>query len=552
MLELLKISNYALIDELEIEFRSGFSIITGETGAGKSIILGALGILLGQRADLSVIRNKEKKCVAEAHFDIKNYNLKKFLENNDLDYFEQTIIRREISPSGRSRAFVNDSPVNLSQLKEIGNALIDIHSQHDTLQLNKTDFQIDVIDVFAKNENIRSSYKKTLKNYKKLQKELAQLQAQADKEKSDFDYYQFRFEQLDEANLVENEQAELEEEQKLLSHAEEIKQNFSQINGLLSDDDFSILNALKSAVSTAQDTIKVFSQAKEIHERLESAYIELQDLSSETEILANDIEDNPERLEFVNQRLDTIYGLQQKFSAETVAELLEQKAELQKNLENISSFDEQISEKRKIVAEEYKKISDLAKKLTASRSKVIPQVEKKIKELLDQLGMPNASFAVKNEQLKDFQPNGTDNITFLFSANKKVEAKEISKVASGGELSRLMLSLKYLISQSKTLPTIIFDEIDTGVSGEIASKVGGIMKKMSKKLQVIDITHLPQVAAQGDYHYLVYKQDLGENATTSNIKKLSDADRITEIAKMLSGENLTDAAIENAKQLLNN
>jgi len=551
MLELLKVKNYALIDQLEINFNKGFTIITGETGAGKSILFGALGILLGQRVDFSVISDKTKKCIVEAQFSIKNYNLSKFFEDNDLDYFDDTIIRREISAKGRTRAFINDTPVTLNVIKEIGNSLIDIHSQHDTLMLNNTDFQLDVVDVYAQNSEILDYYKINFKEYLKIKKELKELEEKAQKEKSDYDYYQFQFNQIDEAQLAENEQEDLESKQKILSHAEEIKINLSKINSNLSDDENSILTLLKNGVDIAQTTIPIFEKASEFYERLNSVYIELQDISSEVEISAEDVEHNPEQLEFVNQRLDTIYGLQQKYNLSTIKELLNLRNELEINLEKISNFDNQISEKKILLQTQKQKLGKIAEKLSKNRTKTFGKIEKEIANLLAELGMPKSSFIVKNERLSEFSKSGIDNIKFLFSANPKMEANEISKVASGGELSRLMLSLKYLVSQSKTLPTIIFDEIDTGVSGEIASKVGSIMKKMSANLQVIDITHLPQVAAQADFHYLIYKKE-NKNSTNSNIRQLTKEERITEIAKMLSGKDITEAAIENAKQLINN
>ncbi len=549
MLELLKVKNYALIDHLEINFNKGFTIITGETGAGKSILFGALGILLGQRVDFSVISDKTKKCIVEAQFFMQNHNLSKFFENNDLDYFDDTIIRREISPKGRTRAFINDTPVTLSVIKEIGNILIDIHSQHDTLMLNNPDFQLDVIDTFAHNSKILDDYKTGFKEYLKFKKELKDLEEKAQKEKSDYDYYLFQFNHIDEAKLIENEQEDLESKQKIFSHSEEIKSNLLKISNNLSENESSILALLKQSVAVAEETSPIFEKATEIYERLNSVYIELQDLSGEVEISAEDIEHNPENLEFVNQRLDTIYGLQQKYNIFTITELLNLKNELENNLEKISNFDNQISEKKILLQTQKEELGKIAEKLSKNRTKIFGKIEKEVANLLGELGMPKSSFIVNNERLTKFSKTGIDNIKFLFSANPKMEANEISKVASGGELSRLMLSLKYLVSQSKTLPTIIFDEIDTGVSGEIASKVGRIMKKMSANLQVIDITHLPQVAAQADFHYLIYKKE-NENSTNSNIRQLSEEERVTEIAKMLSGKDITAAAIENAKQLI--
>jgi DNA repair protein RecN (Recombination protein N) len=550
MVKSLVISNYALIENLNIQFDKGLTIITGETGAGKSIILGAMALIMGQRADTSVIQNPEKKCYVEAIFDITNYNLKPFFIKNDIDYFDQTIIRREISPEGRSRAFINDSPVNLSVLKEISSKLIDIHSQHDTLLLNNKEFQIEVLDFYAKNSDLLDEYRTLFKKFKSEKSELEILVQKSAKEKSDYDYYQYQFNQLEEANLQLGEQEQLEIEQKQLSHSEEIKQNLSKLNFLLNNDDLSIISMLKDALRSVDNISEYMDNAKEIYERLDSSLIELQDLSTETEVLENDLDIDPQRLEYVNQRLDLIYSLEHKFNVENIADLLNLKQDLEQKLLQINSYDEKIEEKNKLIADLDKKLSVLTEKLTKSRLKVKTNFEKKIETLSESLGMPNAKFIVEIEKTKEYTNTGTDKITFLFSANKNIPVQSIAKIASGGELSRLMLSLKYVISQSKTLPTIIFDEIDTGISGEIADKMGRLLRDMSENIQIINITHLPQIAAKGHNHFKVYKEDNSEK-TISKIEKLDDENRIKEIAKMLSGANITESAIQNAKELLN-
>ncbi len=551
MLNSLSVKNFALIDELEIDFKPGLSIITGETGAGKSILLGALALLLGQRADTSVIKNENLKCIVEANFNIKNYNLLQTFSELEIDYFEETIIRREINRAGKSRAFINDTPVNLNQLKEITSKLIDIHSQHETLKLNETKFQLEIIDIYANNKALNDEYLNTFVNYKNLLKQLEQLKNEAEKSKLQQELVQTKYQELEDAKLKEDEQEDLEKEQDTLTHVEEIKLNLAKIYNAMSGEENPIILQLKTCVEAARNINKYLHKAEEFFNRLQTAYIDLEDLSTEVEIQNNNIEFNPLRLEFINQRIDIIYALQKKHKVNSCAELLEIKNQLNDKLKAISSFDENIEILEKKITAELITLKELANKLHEQRKKFAPKFEKEILEILKQLGMINATFNVKITKNQDFSETGTDEINFLFSANKNVDLQKIEKVASGGELSRLMLAIKAIISNSKALPTIIFDEIDTGVSGEIADKMGNILKKMSRKLQVLNITHLPQVAAKGDAHYKVYKIEQ-QNTTSSKIKLLSDQERLQEVAKMLSGENITQAAIENAKVLFNN
>ncbi len=549
MIKSLLIQNYALIDNLNINLDKGLTIITGETGAGKSIILGALSLIMGQRADTGVIQNPNKKCVVEVFFDVSKYNLRRIFEQYDIDYFDSSIFRREISPEGRSRAFINDTPVNLSILKHISSKLIDIHSQHDTLELNSASFQLEAIDLFAKNKNILSEYEKIYKKYRKSLKELEELKQTARKDKADFDYIQFQYDQLAEANLIQGEQAELEAEQKKLSHTEEIKQNISRINKLLNSDEVSIISMLKEAQKSAEDIVAYMSKASEFSERLESALIDLQDLSVDTEVVENDLDIDPQRLEFINERLDVIYNLEHKFNMSSIEELLKLKDDFEQKLLQINSFDEQISSQEKIISDYNQQMNELSAELHEKRVKNKEKFEKKIENLVSDLGMPNARFIVSIEQTEEFSSKGKDKIFFLFTANKNTREQSITKIASGGELSRLMLAIKYVISESKTLPTIIFDEIDTGISGEIADKMGILLRKMSQNMQILNITHLPQIAAKANSHFKVYKDDKAEK-TISYIKELLPQERVMEIAQMLSGSNITNSAIENAKELL--
>ena len=551
MLQTLSIQNFALIDKLEIEFNQGHSIITGETGAGKSILLGALSLILGQRADTSTLRDKTSRCVIEGTFNIAKYNLKSFFENNcpDIDFNNTTIVRRLINPNGSSRAFVNDTPVNLSTLKEIGERLVDIHSQHKNLSLSDNEFQIKVVDTYSVNIELVSIYNSDFKKYKEIDKQLKIFKQEAIQAKSDLDYLQHRFKQLDEANLAVGEQGELEKELEALTHAEEIKHAYTTVTNLLKDDDTGAVNLLLSGVNAIEQITDYTEHAQEIALRLNSTYIELKDLASETEILANDVEFDSQRINFINERLNTIYELQQKHNVSSVEKLLEIKNTLDKKIQEIASFDFKTIEFEKKLKLQFEKTLKIAGKISKIRNKVLPEIEKKITDTLVELGMPNATFKINNEVSEKFGKNGIDAISFLFSANKNTEIQDIAKVASGGEISRVMLSLKALISKSLALPSIIFDEIDTGVSGDIANKMGNIFRQMGEGMQVINITHLPQIASKGKYHYQVYKNEEGDSSLT-NIKLLNKEERIQVIAQMLSGEDVTKAALSNARELL--
>ncbi len=550
MLKSLKISNYAIIKELDLNFKGTYTVLTGETGSGKSIILGALNLVLGQRADTSVIKDKSKKCFVEAVFDIKKYNLKDFFTKNDIEYFDEAIIRREILPSGRSRAFINDTPVNLNLLKELSENLIDIHSQHDTILLNNPQFQINALDSFAKNFELLSQYSDLFKTYKKISSDLTALKDLAKKEKAEADYFEYQFNQLEEANLKAGEQEELENEQRQLSHLEEIKNALSFIHYALNGEENAVVDILKSAKNQADNISEFYAKAQEISERLDQCIIELQDLANEVEIENADLELDPERLEFVNKRLDLIYSLEHKFDVMSVEELLKLKDEFAEKLSKINSYDEQITELENKKAELEKKLFELAEKLHKKRIENKEKFENEIISLLKKLGIPYAVFNVEIEKLDKLTENGFDRVRFLFSANKDMPAQPLSKVASGGELSRVMLALKYVISRSRTLPTIIFDEIDTGISGRIADQMGELIKEMSDKIQIIQITHSPQIAAKGTQHFTVYKVN-ENNETLTVVKELTDNQRVNEIAKMISGENISESAINTAKELLN-
>lgn len=550
MLVSLQVQNYALIKELKIGFGNGFSIITGETGAGKSILLGALSLLLGQRADTTVLMDKQKKCVVEGIFDIKEYELLSYFESHDIDYEENTIIRREIVPGGKSRAFINDTPVSLNQLRELGLKLVDIHSQHENLNLGKNLFQLMVIDTVARNGDLLDKYKKLYSEYLARQKELAELTERAKQAQADLDYYSFQYTQLDEAKLQPGELIELENEANTLNHAEEIKFNLLKASDLVSGDGISVLGLLRDAIESVDKLAGFYPRAKELRERLDSVYIELKDIASESEGQGESVDIDPGRLQNVQERLDQLYNLMHKHSLATIEELIQLKDDIGSRINEIVSYDEQINNLKKEVERLYNKLSEVSDKLSAKRKAVLPEVEEKVVSILKQVGIPNARFTVAHTKLESFTDQGTDRVEFLFSANKQASKQEIARVASGGELSRLMLAIKSLISSSLELPTIILDEVDAGVSGEVAEKVGLIMKTMSQNMQVINITHLPQVAAKGDHHYLVYKYDQ-EKESITDIKLLDSEQRVIELAKMLSGEELTEAAISNARELLN-
>lgn len=550
MLRSLYIQNYALIEKLDIGFGAGFSVITGETGAGKSIILGAIGLLLGQRAEVKAIRQGASKCVIEARFDISAYGMEPFFEENELEYEEECILRREVYASGKSRAFINDTPASLVQMKELGEQLIDVHSQHQNLLLNKEGFQLNVLDILSHNDEQLSAYQSLYREWKQAQQDLAELIARAEQNKADEDYIRFQLEQLEEANLSAGEQEELEQETDTLSHAEEIKAGLFRVGQLLTSDEGGLLAGLKESLNTMLGLQKVYSPATELAERLESTYIELKDVSQEISSQEEDVEFNPERLEEVNDRLNLIYTLQQKHRVTTVEELLALTEEYAAKLAAITSYDERIGELTTLCDTLYNKVKKQAAVLTKARVGAAREVEKQMASRLVPLGMPNVRFQVEMGMRKEPGVHGEDTVNFLFSANKNGALQSISSVASGGEIARVMLSIKAMIAGAVKLPTIVFDEIDTGVSGEIADRMADIMQEMGEQdRQVISITHLPQIAARGCAHYKVYKQD-NETETNSHIRRLADEERVEEIAHMLSGATLTEAALNNAKALL--
>jgi DNA repair protein RecN (Recombination protein N) len=550
MLVSLQVRNYALIKELNIGFNPGFSIITGETGAGKSILLGALSLLLGQRADTTVLMDKQKKCIVEGVFDVRNYALEPFFNENQIDYENNTIIRREIIPGGKSRAFINDTPVSLNQLRDLGLKLVDIHSQHENLNLGKNLFQLMVVDTVAQNGNLLKQYKKLYQTYLESQKELEELTEKAKQAQAELDYFTFQYQQLEETRLQPGELNDLETESNTLAHAEEIKFNLLKASDLVSGEGITILGLLKDVMDAADKLTEFFPRIKDLRGRLDSVYIELKDIAAECELMGEGVDIDPGRLQFVQERLDQLNSLMHKHSVSTVEELIELKDGLHRKISEIASYDEQTDRLKKKVNDQREKLTGLSENLSGRRKSVISDFEEKVIKVLKQVGIPNARFTVLHSRLESFGPQGTDRIEFQFSANKQASRQDIGKIASGGELSRLMLAIKSLISSSLGLPTIIFDEVDAGVSGEIAEKVGIIMKSMSGNMQVINITHLPQVAAKGDYHYLVYKYDR-EKESITDIKLLDPEERVLELAKMLSGEELTEAAISNARELLN-
>ncbi|MCL1943644.1 MAG: DNA repair protein RecN [Candidatus Azobacteroides sp.] len=549
MLTKLHVRNYALISRLEIDLKKGFYVLTGETGAGKSILIGALSLISGQRADSKSIKSSEDKCIVDATFDISSYHLNHFFEENDIDYNDECILRREIYASGKSRAFVNDTPVSLSTLKDLANALIDIHSQNQNQLLSDNRFQLKVVDALAGNQDLLNEYEIRYAGYKNLVHRLEKLTEEAEKSKADEEYDRFQYNQLSEAKLKEGEQAGLESELETHTHAEEIKSGLYKISRLLDGEESGVLNALRNAVNTASGLQKIYSSANEIKERIENAYIDLKDLSSEVETKTENIEFNPDRMDEINNRLNTIYSLQQKHRVQTIEELIAIEKSLGEKLYSSEHIEEQIALLQKEINEQLESVKTSGEKLSVNRKKAAAELEKNLIKRLSYLGMPNVRFSVDIEKKEKPGDNGLDDIRFLFSANKNIPLQPVAETASGGETARLMLCIKALIADATALPTIIFDEIDTGVSGEIADKMGIIMYEMSKYMQVITITHLPQIAARGDIHFKVYKEDTGDK-TNSNIKQLTPEERITELAQMLSGAQVTDAAINNAKALL--
>ena len=548
MLRTLHIENYALIKNLDLIFDKGFSVITGETGAGKSIMLGALGLLLGQRSDIKAIKEGELKCILEANFDIEHYHLQELFDENDIDYDPNCIIRREILTSGKSRMFVNDTPVNIQFLKQLGEKLLDIHSQYENLLIKDNLFQLNVIDAIAENRNILEDYINTFTAYKKAERQYEDLLIFSEKEKANYDYLSFQFEQLISAGLSSNEQEELEREQTMLSHAEEIKTILYKSQLLLDNEEIGILSVIKNAINNLQSITHVYTKAENLYERLNSCFIDLKDIAEELNKQENNIESQPERLEFINNRLDTIYSLCQKHKVTNLEDLIALQNSLKEQLDKLDSFDSELERLSKLKEELLKEVLTIGENLSKKRQSAAKKIEKTMIEQLSVLGMPNVQFVIEITKTNVPDTTGCDYISFLFSANKNVSPKAVAQIASGGEISRVMLCLKSLIATASNLPTIIFDEIDTGVSGEIADKMGNIMKEMGGKIQVICITHLPQIAAKGTKHYRVYK--IEEETSETKVVLLNAKERVQEIAKMLSGSNLTEAALKNAEELL--
>ena len=550
MLKHLYIKNYALIDVLDIDFATGFSVITGETGAGKSIILGAIGLLLGQRADSKAVKTNTQKCTIEARFDISRYGLKAWFEDNDLDCDEdECIIRRELTAAGKSRAFINDTPTSLQLMRELGEMLVDVHSQHQNLLLQKEDFQVNVLDIIADNGKQKEAYSKAFAAYRKAENDLKTMREQISLTRENEEFMRFQLNELANADLKEDEQEALEQEQEVATHTEDIKTILFETNTILNDENSGALAALYLANQKLESAARLYPAIKDLSERMSSSFIELKDIAQETEAVAEDIDFNPERLAFINERLDTIYSLQRKFHKNTIAELIEEQRNLQEAIDNIDNSDTALADLEAATEKALLDAKAKADKLTETRQKTTAKVEKAIRGSLEALGMPNVEFKI--EITKDeLSAKGQDRVAFLFSANKGMAPRPVAQVASGGEIARLMLSLKALISGAVKLPTIIFDEIDTGVSGRVAEKMADIMRQMGNAdRQVISITHLPQIAALGTHHYKVEKHDTQEG-TTSVMRQLADDERINEIAQMLSGSDITEAARTNAKALL--
>ena len=550
MLKHLYIKNFTLIDELDIELYPGFSVITGETGAGKSIILGAIGLLLGQRADSKAIKQGADKCVIEAQFDLSRYGMEDFFEENDIEYdAADCIIRRELTAAGKSRAFINDTPVQLSMLKELGERLVDIHSQHQNLLLNKQDFQLNVVDIIAGDEKELAAYQQAFTQYHAAEKELQALQESIEQNRQNADFLQFQCEELSQANLMEGEQEELEQKSETMSHAEEIKSALYEADNALSSEGTGVVVSLKTALSAIRQIEEVLPDAKELVERMDSSYIELKDIAQEISSQMEYVDFDPNELDVINNRLDKLYDLEKKYHVETVEELITKRDELKLQLDCIENSDEALEELQKKLAQLQMQAKKAADTLTKLRTKAAKQIEKEMQTRLVPLGMPNVRFSIQMTE-GALGTSGQDQVAFLFSANTSTPLQPISQVASGGEIARVMLSLKAMISGAVKLPTIIFDEIDTGVSGKTAEKMAQIMQEMGQhERQVISITHLPQIAALGSAHYKVEKEETSKG-TISKMRQLSPEERIDEIAQMLSGSDISEAAIQNAKQLL--
>lgn len=549
MLKQLSIQNFALIDELNIRFCEGLSVITGETGAGKSILLGALRLILGERADHSSLKNQSEKCIIEGVFSVKSYDLRALFEESDLDYWEETIIRREISPQGKSRNFINDTPTTLEVMKRLGERLIDIHSQHQSLQINDSDFQLNVIDALASNQKLRADYSSTYRKYSNFKKQLNQITQEAAEAQKEEDYLRFQFEELEALNLQPGEVESLEKEQEFLANSEEILRNFSQIDGILSQSEDNAITMLRQVKLLMDQSSRYFDDMEEMNQRYQSSLIELEDIAQEISTKAESLEFDPNRQQLVEERLGEIHRLQKKHLMENAEQLIDYKEELDQKLADLSNFDSQIEKLTKELDQTQSELKQFAQNLSQSRLKVLTTISKRVEESLKKLGIPHAVLSIEHKLLSEAQADGIDQFSFLFSANKGVAPQQVAKTASGGEVSRLVLSIKALLAEHQQLPTILFDEIDTGVSGEVADQMGSLLSDIAQKRQVISITHLPQIAAKGQSHYFVFKSNDGER-TKTQMRALSEDERINEIAKMLSGKNLSEAAINNAKELL--
>tara|TARA_R110001632_G_scaffold116951_4_gene228802 strand:+ start:14034 stop:15686 length:1653 start_codon:yes stop_codon:yes gene_type:complete len=550
LLASISIKNYALINELHIDFSSGLSIITGETGAGKSILLGALGLVLGNRADTATLKDTTHKCIVEANLQIGKYNLQRFFESEDLDYESNTIIRREILPSGKSRAFVNDTPVTLAVLNALRSKLIDIHSQHQTLHLSDQGFQFQLLDALAKNESKLESYQRGLEKYTTEKKKLVELQESQLEANQQYDYNLHLYNELVDAKLVEDEQEGLEEKLEKINNVEDIKLNLSEALQITIDENIGIQNLLYTLENRVQKIAPFSKEYQELSDRVSSIKIELDDIVSELETANEQVDFNPLEAEQLNDRLQLLLSLQKKHYVNSSEKLLVIQEELSEKVSSVENAEQSILDQENIVKEIATKLDDLAIKISGARSRIIPKLSKQLEGLLENLGMPHARFAIQNKLTDTYFKNGKDVLEFLFSANKGGQFGELKKVASGGELSRIMLAIKQVLSENSQLPTIIFDEIDTGVSGEISNKMANIMAQMSEQMQVITITHLPQIAAKGNQHYKVYKEEVN-NSTTTSLKQLSEDERIVEIAEMLSGKDISDSAMIHARELLN-
>ena len=550
MLKHLYIKNFTLIDELDIELHRGFSVITGETGAGKSIILGAIGLLLGQRADSKSIKSGADKCVIEAHFDLSNYAMEAFFDENEIEFdAEDTIVRRELTAAGKSRSFINDTPVSLSMLKELGEQLVDIHSQHQNLLLQKQDFQLNVVDIIANDQKELMTYQQTFSQLSTLNSQLLQMKEDIERNRQNQDFLQFQYEELESAKLTDGEQEELEQQSETMEHAEDIKTALYEADNALAADESGAVSRVHTALYSLKSICHVMPNATELAERLDSCHIELKDIANEVSSMLEKTEFDPSELDHINARLDKIYELEKKYHADTIGELIIRRDELKQQLQGIENSDEALQELQQQIDQLSKQATKQANELTKLRQQAATQIEQQLRQRLVPLGMPNVRFEV-NVKKGELNKTGQDAVSFLFSAHTSTPLQPVSLVASGGEIARVMLSLKAMISGAVKLPTIVFDEIDTGVSGKIAEKMAEMMQEMGRQeRQVISITHLPQIAALGSHHYRVSKEETPQG-TTSRMQELTDQQRIGEIAQMLSGSNVTEAAIANAKQLL--